>query len=339
MRTIDLRSDTLTRPTPAMLEAMMRAEVGDDVWGEDPTVRGLEREAAERLGGEAGLFCPSGTMTNQVALRVHLSPGDEVICAPEAHIYNYEGGGIAANAGASVRFAASDRGRFTAASAAACIQADDPHYARTRLVAVEDTCNRGGGTIWNARELDALRALCDDRGLALHLDGARVFNRLVATNEDPAAYGARFDSISVCLSKGLGAPVGSVLIGSRDFIKEARRVRKLMGGGMRQAGYLAAAGLYALRHHVERLRDDHERAQRLAAALRASPAVSDVLPVETNIVIFEPVGGAPAFLQPMAERGVRAAGMVDKVRWVTHLGVTDEDIDHVLRALEQVSPP
>lgn len=340
MRTIDLRSDTLTVPTPGMLDAMMRAEVGDDVWGEDPTVRALEEEAAERLGCEAGLFCPSGTMTNQVALRVHLRPGDEVICAPEAHIYNYEGGGIAANAGASVRFPSSDRGRFTAEAAAACIQGDDPHYPRTRVVAVEDTCNRGGGAVWDAGELDALRTLCDAHGLAFHLDGARVFNRLVATGDDPPNYGARFDSISVCLSKGLGAPVGSVLLGSRAFIRDARRVRKLMGGGMRQAGYIAAAGLYALRNHVDRLRDDHARAARLAAALQRSPAVTRVLPVETNIVIFEPSPevGVERFLGRLADHGVRAAGTAGRIRLVTHLGVADDDVDVVITAVDTMSP-
>ena len=338
MRTIDLRSDTLTVPTAGMLDAMMRAEVGDDVWGEDPTVRALEEEAAERLGCEAGLFCPSGTMTNQVALRVHLRPGDEVICAPEAHIYNYEGGGIAANAGASVRFPPTDRGRFTAEAAAACVQGDDPHYPRTRVISVEDTCNRGGGSVWDAAELDGLRTLCDAHGLAFHLDGARVFNRLVATGDDPATYGARFDSISVCLSKGLGAPVGSVLLGARDFIHDARRVRKLMGGGMRQAGYMAAAGLYALRNHVDRLRDDHARAARLAAALERSPAVSKVLPVETNIVIFEPAPqiGVDAVLGRFGDHGIRAAGMAGRVRLVTHLGVTDADVDAVVAAIDRL---
>lgn len=336
---VDLRSDTLTVPTSAMLDAMMRAEVGDDVWGEDPTVRALEETAAGMLGHEAGLFCPSGTMTNQIALRVHLRPGDEVICAPEAHIYNYEGGGIAANAGASVRFPRSDRGRFTAEAAAACVQPNDPHHPRTRLVAVEDTCNRGGGAVWDPADLDALRRLCDARALAFHLDGARLFNRLVATGEDPPAYARRFDSVSVCLSKGLGAPVGSVLLGSRDFIEEARRKRKLMGGAMRQAGYLAAAGLHALHHHVDRLADDHARARALEAALKRTGIAATILPVETNIVIFEPRPGlqADALVAALGRLGVKVAGMAGRVRMVTHLGVTDEGVEQVVAALDQLS--
>lgn len=344
MPVIDLRSDTLTVPTAGMLEAMGKAEVGDDVWGEDPTVKALEEEAAARLGHEAAVFCPSGTMTNQIALQVHLKPGDEVICAPEAHIYNYEGGGIAANAGASVRFPPSDRGRFTAEAAASCVQPEDPHFPRTRLIAVEDTCNRGGGAIWPTAELDRLRHLGDQRGLSLHLDGARVFNRLVAIGDDPVAYGSRFDSVSVCLSKGLGAPVGSVLVGSAPFVREARRVRKRMGGGMRQAGYMAAAGLYALRHHVDRLRDDHAHAQAIAAALVRTGVADSVLPVETNIVIFAPRPdlGVDSVLERLKGRGIRAAGMAGRVRMVTHLGVTGDDVRAIEAALgaiaEETSP-
>lgn len=338
MTTVDLRSDTFTLPTPPMLEAMMRAEVGDDVWGEDPTVRALEAQAADRFGHEAALFCSSGTMTNQIALRVHLRPGDEVICAPEAHIYNYEGGGIAANAGASVRLPAADRGRFTARSAAACIRPDDPHHPCTRLIAVEDTCNQGGGSVWRRAELLAMRELCDSAKLGLHLDGARVFNRLVATGDDPRVYGRTFDSISMCLSKGLGAPVGSVLIGSRPFIDQARRVRKRMGGGMRQAGYLAAAGLYALENHVDRLADDHRRARRLAEILEHSPKIDSVLPVETNIVIFAPNPnlGVTACLAHLEAASIRATGMNDRIRFVTHLGVDDAGIETVVRALERL---
>lgn len=322
---VDLRSDTLTRPTPAMLEAMMSAEVGDDVWGDDPTVAALEARSAQLFGKAAAVFCPSGTMTNQIAIRVACVPGDEVICSVDAHIYNYEGGGIAANAGASARFPrAEDRGRFTAAAAAALVHGDDVHLARTRMIAVEDTVNRGGGAIWDAAELDALGELCAQRGLHFHLDGARVMNRLVATGEDPAAYGKRFDSISLCLSKGLGAPVGSVLVGDADFIHRARRVRKLMGGGMRQAGYLAAAGLFALEHHVDRLADDHARAKRLAEALEGSAFAREVVPPETNIVLFRPrtPGTAAQVAASLAERGVRCGDMgADLVRFVLHLDV------------------
>ncbi len=335
-RPVDLRSDTMTRPTPGMLEAMMSAEVGDDVWGEDPSVHALETQVAETFAHEAAVFCPSGTMTNQIALRVHLQPGDEVICSSEAHIYNYEGGGIAANAGASVAFATSERGRFTAAQAEERVRTDDPHHPRTRLIAVEDTSNRGGGAIWPSSDLRALRKLADARSLALHLDGARVFNRLVAAGDAPEEYGRNFDSLSVCLSKGLGAPVGSVLIGPKSFIARARRMRKLMGGGMRQAGFMAAAGRYALDHHVDRLSDDHRRARALAEALESSPAVRMVLPVETNIVIFEPLAAVPDVLASLDARGVKAAGMGARIRFVTHLDIDDQGVDRTLDALAKL---
>ncbi len=331
---IDLRSDTLTRPTPGMLAAMLAAEVGDDVWGEDPTVTALEREVAARFGKAAAIFCPSGTMTNQIAIRVACRPGDEIICSVDSHIYNYEGGGIAANSGASVRFLpVEDRGRFTAEAAETAIQPDDPHAARTRMIAIEDTVNRGGGAVWDFAEIERLGSLCRARGLFLHLDGARLMNRLVKTKEDPATYAAPFDSISLCLSKGLGAPVGSVLIGSGGFIAEARRVRKRMGGAMRQAGYLAAAGRYALAHHVERLVEDHERAARLAAALRCGRWAREVLPVETNIVLFRPAepGEASAVVAALEALGLRSASMGnDLVRFVTHLGVDEEEIDRAV---------
>ncbi len=331
--TIDLRSDTLTKPTAGMLHAMAHAEVGDDVWGEDPTVSALEARMAERFGHEAGLFCPSGTMTNQIAIRVHVADGDEVICSTEAHVYNYEGGAIAATSGASVRLLAGDRGRFTANDVEAAIHGDDPHYPRSRLVVVEDTSNRGGGACWESAELDRIRGVCGAKGLALHLDGARVFNRLVAKGDDPVAYAKRFDSISVCLSKGLGAPVGSVLLGGRAFIHAACRVRKRLGGGMRQAGYLAACGLYALEHHVERLAEDHARTQRLARALREARPVKSVLAPETNIVIFE-VDDVVAVLERLKSQGILASGMgPGRVRFVTHLGVDDAMIARVEAAL------
>jgi threonine aldolase len=336
MEPIDLRSDTLTKPTPAMLAAMSAAEVGDDVWGEDPTVTALEARAAAMFGKEAGLFCPSGTMTNQIAIRVHVTAGDEVICSSEAHVYQYEGGAIAATSGASVRLLAGDRGRFNAVSVEAAIQPDDPHYPRSRLVCVEDTSNRGGGACWNVDELDRIREVCTRRALALHLDGARVWNRLVAKGDDPAAYARRFDSISVCLSKGLGAPVGSVLLGSKDFIHAARRVRKRLGGGMRQAGYLAACGLHALEHHVARLAEDHRRARDLEAALARARGIARVLPVETNIVIAETADAADvdALLAHLRAHGILAAGMgPGRVRFVTHLGIDDAMVARVAQAL------
>ncbi|MCB9650288.1 MAG: aminotransferase class I/II-fold pyridoxal phosphate-dependent enzyme [Deltaproteobacteria bacterium] len=339
---IDFRSDTVTKPSPAMLAAMMAAEVGDDVWGEDPTVMALEAAAAARFGKEAGLFCPSGTMTNQIAIRVHTRPGDEVICSVEAHIYNYEGGGIAANSGASVRLlGADDRGRFTAAAVEAAINPDDPHAPHSQLVAVEDTVNRGGGAIWSKAALAEIGEVCRQRGLRYHLDGARVFNRLVATGDDPAEYARPFDSISVCLSKGLGAPVGSVLLGDKAFIHQARRVRKVFGGGMRQAGYLAAAGLYALEHNVARLAEDHAHAARLAGALSGSPLARAVIQPETNIVLFRPAvpGQGAATVGYLKTLGILCGTMSpDLVRFVTHLDVSSAQVDEACALLKVAAP-
>lgn len=332
---IDFRSDTVTRPTPGMLEAMTRAEVGDDVMGDDPNVNALEAEAAARFGKEAAVFCPSGTMTNQIAIRAHTRPGDEVLCSGQSHIYNYEGGGIAANAGASVRLLGDETGRFTAAAVEAAIQPDDPHCANTALVAIEDTCNRGGGVTWDRAEIARIHEVCAQHDLRFHLDGARVFNRLVAVGDDVKAYAAPFDSISVCLSKGLGAPVGSLLIGSAALVHRARRLRKMMGGGMRQAGYLAAAGRYALEHHVERLAEDHAHARRLGEALTDSPWARAVRPPETNIVLFEPAEDLTpaACVEALAQRGLLSAPMTRFVRLVTHLDVDAAGIDAACRIL------
>ena len=284
---IDLRSDTFTKPTPAMLDAMFRAEVGDDVFGEDPTINKLEAMGAEMFGMEAGLFCPSGTMTNQIAIKVHTKPGDEVICDEVSHVYIYEGGGIAFNSGCQVRTIHGDRGRINAAQVEEAINPDDLHKATTSLVSLENTANRGGGACYAFSEIVAIKNVCNNHGLPLHLDGARLFNALVAKNETPRQYGEVFDSISICLSKGLGTPVGSLLLGKTDFIKEARRVRKKFGGGMRQAGYLAAAGIYAFENNIERLAEDHEHAKKVGEALAQKPFVKSVVPVETNILIFE----------------------------------------------------
>ena len=333
---VDLRSDTVTKPTEGMLARMQSAEVGDDVMGEDPTVRALEARLATLLGQTAAVFCPSGTMTNQIALAVHCRPGDEVICSEDSHIYHYEGGGIAATAGASVRLLAGHRGRFDIEAARRAILPDDQHFPRSRVIAIEDTCNRGGGTIWDNAVIDGLRSLCDETGVRLHVDGARLFNRLVAKGEIPSAYGRRFDSMSICLSKGLGAPVGSVLLGSADFVHQARRVRKRLGGGMRQAGYLAAAGVYALEHHVERLADDHRRASVLAQVLAASPKVGAVVPPDTNIVLFEPGPGATvaSWLAHLKAHGVLAGGMGPSyVRLVTHLEISDDGLGRACDAI------
>ena len=335
---IDLRSDTVTQPTAAMREAMASATVGDDVFGEDPTVNALESRMALLFGHEAGLFCPSGTMTNQIAINVHSRPGDEVICEEGAHIYRYEGGGTMANSGCSVKLLRGDRGRFTAAQVEEAIgNPTDVHQARTRLVNIEDTSNRGGGSIWDREEIARIRTLTQRHGLAMHLDGARIFNALAVTGEKPRDRGALFDSISICLSKGLGAPVGSVLVGSQEFITRARRVRKRFGGGMRQAGILAAAGVYALDRHIDRLAEDHLRAKQLAAILEKCPFVENIQPVETNIVIItlDPQMPVSSFLPKLKERNILAMQFGPQmVRFVTHLDVGDDHIAHVKEALK-----
>ncbi|GAB4407251.1 MAG: GntG family PLP-dependent aldolase [Bacteroidia bacterium] len=337
---IDLRSDTLTRPTPDMRQAMAQAVVGDDVFGEDPTVNSLQDRLAAMFGKEAGLFCPSGTMCNQIAIRISTQPQDEVICERMSHVYLYEGGGIAYNSLASVRLLDGDRGRITAAQVAAAINPDNDHFPVTSLVCLENTCNKGGGSCYDLAEVARIAEVCRRSGLRLHLDGARIFNALIATGQTAQAYGALCDTISVCLSKGLGTPVGSVLLGSREDIRRARRVRKVLGGGMRQAGILAAAGLYALHHNLDRLADDHRRARALGETLATRPWVADLLPVETNIVVFRP---DPAFMPGealiarLAALGVGASGFgPGYVRLVTHLDIGDADIDEVRQVLARL---
>src|SRR5688572_18819102 len=283
---VDLRSDTVTRPTPAMLEVMMSAEVGDDVFQEDPSVNKLESMAAEMFGMEAALYCPTGTMSNQIAIKAHTQPGDEVICDKTAHVYQHEGGGIASNAGAQVKLIEGDRGRLTAEAIAGAINPDDVHKAHTSLVCLENTSNRGGGSCYDLKSIESIRKVCDEKSLSLHLDGARLFNALIAGKESPENYGKLFHSISVCLNKGLGCPMGSILIGQTKFIKKARRIRKVFGGGMRQAGYMAAAGIYALKHNIERLEQDHEHARKIAETIAQKEFTDLILPVETNIIIF-----------------------------------------------------
>ena len=337
MSSIDLRSDTVTRPTEAMLAAMMAAPTGDDVYGEDPTVNRLQDMLAERFGHEAGLFCPSGTMANQMAINVHTQPGDEVVCHRLSHIYNYEGGGIARNSGASVRLVHAPRGAMPAETIRSEVNPADSHFARTALVCVEDTVNKGGGAVQALGDLGAGAAACGDLGLPFHLDGARAWNALRATGEDWTRYGRRFDSVSLCLSKGLGTPVGSVLLGSRAFIEEAHRSRKVMGGGMRQVGILAAAGLHALEHHFDRLEEDHHRAAAIGDRLEANGAVASVAPVETNIVIASLPEGRAAreMVEHFASHGVLCSAFgPDKVRWVTHLDFGDEGLARVLMAVD-----
>ena len=337
---IELRSDTFTKPTPNMLTAMMNAAVGDDVFGEDPSINALEQMAANMFGMEAALFCPSGTMTNQIAINVHTQPGDEVICEEGSHIFYYEGGGIGKNSGCQARLIKGNRGQITAAQIAEVINPDDVHRARTRLVSLENTCNRGGGSCYNLNEIAEIRNLCNAHGLSLHLDGDRLMNAIVAQNEDPLTYGKLFHSISLCLSKGLGAPVGSVLLGSKEFIKEARRVRKVMGGGMRQAGFLAAAASYALENQVERLSIDHAHAKKLGMVLSELNWVDSVLPVETNIVIF--AIKMPATVKQVSDYllqyNIRVSAMsATQIRMVTHLDVTPEMIDFVIEKLHYFS--
>jgi threonine aldolase len=338
---VDLRSDTITRPGPAMYEAMMKAPLGDDVYGDDPSVNRLQELAASMFGMEAALFCPSGTMTNQIAINVHTRPGEEVICDRFAHVYRYEGGGIARNSGASVQLLAGERGRFTAAEVEAAINPDDPHYPKSRVVAVENTMNKGGGAVWDIKEIEKIAALCRAKGLAFHLDGARLFNALAETGETPKRYGALFDTISICLSKGLGAPVGSLLLSTKDFNGKARRVRKIMGGGMRQAGILAAAGIYALEHNVERLKDDHRRARELGKVLASLPWVAELLPVDTNIVLARLKDGLSEALvvQKLAAEGVFSSSFgAGLVRFVTHLDVDDAGLELAVKVLKRLQP-
>ncbi|MBP7156056.1 MAG: aminotransferase class I/II-fold pyridoxal phosphate-dependent enzyme [Flavobacteriales bacterium] len=335
---IDLRSDTVTRPTAAMRAVMAAAEVGDDVFGEDPTVNSLEQRVATLFGHETGLFCPSGTMANQIAVNIHTRPGDEIICDEGTHIYRYEGGGTMATSGCSVKFVPSDRGRFTANSVKAAINDPDAQWlARTRLVELENTCNRGGGAVWDLAEVDRIRAVCNTHGLAMHMDGARIFNALSVSKESPDQWGQRFETVSICLSKGLGAPVGSVLVGSNVFMTAARRVRKRLGGGMRQVGILAAACHYALDHHVDRLVEDHARAAQVGSTLAELPYVAEVIPVETNIVIFTLAGDLQAapFLGQLKTAGVLAAAFgPNMVRMVLHLDVNDTDVEKTIDALQ-----
>lgn len=327
---IDLRSDTVTQPTPAMREAMFTAPLGDDVLGDDPTVNALEAKAATMFGMEAALFCASGTMTNQLAIRTHTRPGDDVICDYLSHVYQYEGGGISVNALASVSLAHGERGKLTPELIREYIyNPADSHKPISRLVVLENTVNKGGGCYYTIPEIAAIRQVCTEHGLILHLDGARLFNALVETGEPTEAYGQLFDSISICLSKGLGCPVGSLLLGKTDVIRQARRYRKLMGGGWRQAGFLAAAGIYALDHHIDRLRQDHTRARRIGMMLERLPEVEEILPIDTNIVIFRLPANllATDYVAKLETRGIRGITFGKHlVRFVTHLDFTDEQL-------------
>jgi threonine aldolase len=336
---IDLRSDTITKPTPDMLAAMMSAEVGDDVFDGDPTVNALQEKVAQLFGMEAALYCPSGTMTNQIGMRVNTVPQDEVLCHKYSHVYLYEGGGMMSNSLISPKLLEGDRGRLTATTIENSISADDVHYPRTKLVVLENTMNKGGGAIYDLEEVKRIKQVCDENDLKLHLDGARLFNALVETGESPKEYGALFDTISVCFSKGLGAPVGSVLLGSKEVIKHAKRVRKSLGGGMRQAGYLAAACIYALDNHIERLKEDHDRARQIGKLLELLPFVSHVYPVDTNIVIAELADRtSKQYLSQLEETGILAVSFgPNLVRFVTHLDFTDDHLMEFEQRLKRIS--
>ncbi|MFY0689538.1 MAG: aminotransferase class I/II-fold pyridoxal phosphate-dependent enzyme [Cyclobacteriaceae bacterium] len=326
---IDLRSDTVTKPTPEMLEFMMKAEVGDDVFETDPTVNLLQEKLAKQFGMDAALYCPSGTMTNQIALRVLTQPQDEVICDQYAHIYLYEGGGMMSNSMISPKLLTGDRGRITAEQLEGLVNPDDVHFPRTTVVALENTMNKGGGAIYELEEIKQIRSFCDQHKLSLHLDGARLFNALTETGESPLDYGQLFDTISICFSKGLGAPIGSCLLSSNENIHKAKRVRKVMGGGMRQAGYLAAACIYALDNHVERLKEDHLRAQEIGRIFSDLDWVIEVYPVDTNIVIIklDEALSEQKVLAKLEENEVYGVGFgKGLIRFVTHLEIVDDDI-------------
>jgi threonine aldolase len=336
---INLISDTITQPTPPMLQAMITAEVGDDVFQGDPTVNALEAKAAQMFGMDAALFCPSGTMTNQIAIKTHTQPLDEVICDEKSHIFQSEVGGYAFHSGIGVNLLRGENGIVTVEMIEKAIKPLYDWLPRSTLVVLENTCNHGGGSFYHLNQIKPIAQLCKERGIKLHLDGARLFNALVETGETPLEWGNTFDSISICLSKGLGAPVGSLLIGETDFIKRARRIRKAFGGGMRQAGFLAAAGIYALDNHVERLKQDNDNAKKIGNILRGLPYVENLRPVMTNIVIFDvklPFTG-DSFLKKLEEYNIKAVLFgPNTVRFVTHLHITDamvEELIHILKSL------
>ena len=323
---IDLRSDTVTKPTQAMMQAIMNAEVGDDVYKEDPTANKLEKKLAEMFGMDAALFFPQGSMATQAAIKMHTQPGEQLIADKLAHVYNYEGGGVSFNSGVSCKLLDGDRGMITAAQVEENINPPDfYHSPLTSLVCLENTTNKGGGACYDFSEIEKIRKICDKNNLGFHLDGARIWNALVAKREDPKKYGKTFDTISVCLSKGLGTPMGSVLIGKKEIMQKAMRVRKVLGGGMRQIGFMAAAGIYALDNHLERLSEDHKKASEIAALLSQQDYVKGVEPTETNIVIFylsEHIS-EEKFMHDLLQKNIKIRSMGQgKLRIVTHLDYT-----------------
>jgi len=336
---IDLRSDTVTRPTKEMLEVMFSAQVGDDVFDEDPTVKALESKAAEMFSKEAGLFCPSGTMTNQVSIRTLTQPQQEVICDKGSHIYYYEGGGVASNSGLSMRLLEGDRGRISPQQILDNINPPESiHQPFTSLVAIENTCNKGGGSYYIFEDMKAISEVSRKNNLKVHLDGARIFNAIVETGDSTKEIGKLFDTISICLSKGLGAPVGSLILSSKENIIQAKRIRKSFGGGMRQSGYLAAAGIYALDHHIERLKEDHRRAKIIYKTLTTLPYIKEVLPVDTNIVVFQLADEKTAkhFLNFLSENNIKGIYFgLKAIRMVTHLDFDDDMLEKLIGVLKK----
>ncbi|MCF7569074.1 aminotransferase class I/II-fold pyridoxal phosphate-dependent enzyme [Sabulilitoribacter arenilitoris] len=339
--TIDLRSDTVTKPSKGMLDAMMQAQVGDDVYKEDPTVNVLEERIATMFEKEKALFFPTGSMANQAAIKLHTNPGDQVICDKYAHIYNYEGGGASFNSGVSCKLIDGNGGMFTADQVLKAINPPDfYHSPLTSLVEIENTTNKGGGACWDFNEIKKIREVCDEHKLGFHLDGARLWHALVAKKETPKQYGEVFDTISVCLSKGLGCPIGSVLIGDETIMSNAIRIRKIFGGGMRQVGYLAAAGLYALDNNIERLKEDHKKAKEIGEILSKLSMVKTVEPIETNIVIFELNQDVDEinFMQKLANKNIKIIGMGGgKLRMVTHLDYTDDMHNNLLNIVQKIN--
>ena len=338
---IDLRSDTVTKPTQGMIDAMASASLGDDVYAEDPTVNALQSRLAAMFGKEKALFFPTGTMTNQAAIKLHTQPGEQLICDKYAHVYNYEGGGVSFNSGVSCKLIDGNRGMITAKQVLESINPPDfYHSPLTTLVALENTTNKGGGGCWDFSEIKKIKTVCEDHSLGLHLDGARLWNALEVTKETPKDYGAVFDTISVCLSKGLGCPVGSVLIGDSVIMEKAIRIRKMLGGGMRQVGVLAAAGLYALDHHRKRLSEDHQKANEIGQILQNKSYVAKLQPIETNIVIFELAShiNADKFVLNLEKKGVLISNMGGgKLRMVTHLDYNLEMHEKLIEILESIS--
>ena len=337
---INLISDTVTVPSAGMLQAMQNAQVGDDVFKEDPTVNALEEKVAKLFGMEAAMFFPSGTMANQTAIKVHTQPGEQLICDHFAHVYNYEGGGVSFNSGVSCRLITGNQGRITAQQIEEVINPTEfYHMPKTRLVCLENTTNKGGGAFYDFEEIRKIKTLCDKHQLGLHLDGARLWNALLETTEQPQDYGQTFDSISVCLSKGLGCPVGSVLLGSEAVIQQALRIRKVFGGGMRQAGYLAAAGIYAIDHQWEDMRQDHQKAKELAEILYSCDYVKKIEPVCTNIIIFSLLDSANElnFVEQMRQQDIHFMRLgKGKLRMVTHRDYTVEQHQVVLSTLKKM---